>query len=57
MLLGSRSAEDWLAGDTFGDNVNELFGLDPEAASTLADLVLSGTTPPPTAPMPTSCIC
>src|SRR5579863_2229380 len=40
VLLGSRSGEDWLAKGTFGDNVYDLPGLDPEAASTLADLIL-----------------
>ncbi|MBI4321702.1 MAG: tetratricopeptide repeat protein [Chloroflexi bacterium] len=40
VLLGSRGGEDWLARGTFGDNVYELGGLDPEAASTLAERVL-----------------
>ncbi|MBI2303118.1 MAG: tetratricopeptide repeat protein [Chloroflexi bacterium] len=40
VLLGSRGGEDWLAQGTFGDNVYELPGLDPEAASTLADRIL-----------------
>lgn len=40
VLLGSRGGEDWLAKGTFGDNVYDLPGLDPEAASTLADLIL-----------------
>jgi tetratricopeptide (TPR) repeat protein len=40
VLLGSRGGEPWLAPGTFGDNVYELPGLDPEAASTLADRVL-----------------
>ncbi|MEO6890614.1 MAG: CHAT domain-containing protein, partial [Ktedonobacteraceae bacterium] len=40
VLLGSRSGEDWLAQGTFGENVYPLPGLDPEAASTLADLIL-----------------
>jgi tetratricopeptide (TPR) repeat protein len=41
VLLGSRSAETWLATGTFGDNVHDLGGLDPEAASLLADKVLA----------------
>ncbi len=40
VLLGSRSGEEWLAKGTFADNVYDLPGLDPEAASTLADLIL-----------------
>ncbi len=40
VLLGSRGREDWLAKGTFDDNVYELPGLDPEAASTLADHIL-----------------
>jgi tetratricopeptide (TPR) repeat protein len=40
VLLGSRSSEDWLAKETFVDNLYELPGLDPEAASTLADRIL-----------------
>ena len=40
VLLGSRSGEDWLAKGTFNDNIYELPGLDPEAASTLADRIL-----------------
>ena len=40
VLLGSRGGEDWLARGTFEDNVYELGGLDPEAASTLADRIL-----------------
>src|SRR5579864_537622 len=40
VLLGSRGGENWLAKDTFDDNVYELPGLDPEAASTLADRIL-----------------
>jgi NACHT domain/CHAT domain len=40
VLLGSRSSEEWLAQGTFGDNVYELPGLDPEAASMLAERVL-----------------
>ena len=40
VLLGSRGSEDWLAQGTFGDNRYELGGLDPEAASILADRIL-----------------
>ncbi|MFN8467951.1 MAG: tetratricopeptide repeat protein [Caldilineaceae bacterium] len=40
VLLGSRGNEEWLAPGTFGANVYALPGLDPEAASNLADLVL-----------------
>src|SRR6266702_4567088 len=40
ILLGSRSGEDWLTKGTFDDNIYELPGLDPEAASTLADRIL-----------------
>jgi tetratricopeptide (TPR) repeat protein len=40
VLLGSRGGEDWLAKGTFDDNIYELPGLDPEAASTLADRIL-----------------
>lgn len=40
VLLGSRGGEEWLAHNTFGDNVYELPGLDPEAASTLAERIL-----------------
>jgi tetratricopeptide (TPR) repeat protein len=40
VLLGSRGDEAWLAKDTFADNVYQLEGLDPEAASDLADAVL-----------------
>ncbi|MEW6349111.1 MAG: tetratricopeptide repeat protein, partial [Thermodesulfobacteriota bacterium] len=40
VLLGSRGGEAWLAPGTFEDNVYELPGLDPEAASTLSDLIL-----------------
>ena len=40
VLLGSRSGENWLARETFEDNVYELGGLDPEAASTLAERIL-----------------
>jgi energy-coupling factor transporter ATP-binding protein EcfA2 len=40
VLLASRGSEDWLAGGTFEDNLYDLGGLDPEAASTLADRIL-----------------
>jgi tetratricopeptide (TPR) repeat protein len=40
VLLGSRSGEEWLAPETFGEHVHSLPGLDPEAASILADQVL-----------------
>ena len=40
VLLGSRGGEDWLARGTFDDNIYDLPGLDPEAASTLADRIL-----------------
>lgn len=40
VLLGSRSDEAWLSPGTFEDNVYDLSGLDPEAASTLADSIL-----------------
>ena len=40
VLLGSRGSEEWLASGAFGDNVYALPGLDPEAASNLADLIL-----------------
>src|SRR5438270_234107 len=40
VLLGSRGGEDWLAKGTFEDNRYDLPGLDPEAASTLADRIL-----------------
>src|SRR5579871_4680464 len=40
VLLGSRSGEAWLAPNTFGDNIYELPGLDPEASSMLAERIL-----------------
>ena len=40
VLLGSRGREAWLGEGTFDTNVYELGGLDPEAASTLTDLIL-----------------
>ena len=40
ILLGSRSGEGWLAPNTFEEQVYELGGLDPEAASILVDLIL-----------------
>jgi tetratricopeptide (TPR) repeat protein len=46
VLLGSRGGEEWLSSGTFEKNVYDLPGLDPEATSTLADLILEryGTT-------------
>lgn len=41
VLLGSRGPESWLAPGSFDANVYELPGLDPEAASTLADRILA----------------
>ncbi len=40
VLLGSRGKEEWLAPGTFEDNVYELGGLDPEAASILVNSIL-----------------
>ena len=40
VLIGSREAEAWLAPGTFDANVYPLPGLDPQAASTLADRIL-----------------
>ena len=40
VLIGSREAEGWLAPGTFGQNIYPLPGLDPQAASTLADRIL-----------------
>ena len=40
VLLGSRGGEEWLAPNTFGGNLYTLPGLDPEAASALADRIL-----------------
>ena len=40
VLLGSRGGEEWLAKGTFDENAYELQGLDPEAASALADKIL-----------------
>jgi tetratricopeptide (TPR) repeat protein len=40
VLLGSRGGESWLAKGSFEDNIYDLPGLDPEAASTLADRIL-----------------
>jgi tetratricopeptide (TPR) repeat protein len=40
MLLGSRSGEEWLAKETFQENIHELGGLDREAASMLVDRIL-----------------
>lgn len=41
VLLGSRNGEAWLAKHTFDDNIHDLPGLDFEAASTLAELILA----------------
>ncbi|MDQ2904681.1 MAG: CHAT domain-containing protein [Chloroflexota bacterium] len=40
VVLGSRGGEDWLAKGTFEDNIYDLPGLDPEAASMLAERIL-----------------
>jgi len=40
VLLGSRSDEKWLTTSTFEKNVYDLGGLDPEAASNLAERIL-----------------
>jgi len=40
VLLGSRSAEEWLAKETFRENAHGLGGLDREAASMLVDRIL-----------------
>ena len=40
VVLGSRTAETWLASNTFEDNRYELAGLDPEAASLLSERIL-----------------
>ena len=40
VLLGSRGDEAWLSAETFANNVYDLAGLDPEAASILADKIL-----------------
>jgi tetratricopeptide (TPR) repeat protein len=41
VLWGSREPETWAAADTFGNNVYNLSGLDPQAASTLTDRILT----------------
>nr|WP_232541385.1 tetratricopeptide repeat protein [Nocardia bovistercoris] len=41
VALGSREAETWLAAESFGACVHELGGLDPQAASVLADRILN----------------
>jgi tetratricopeptide (TPR) repeat protein len=41
VLLGSRGGEAWLAPATFEENRYDLPGLDPEAASALADKILA----------------
>jgi len=40
VLLGSRSDEAWLKAGTFAENIYDLSGLDPEAASMLAEKIL-----------------
>ena len=40
VLLGSRGGEEWLRQGTFNDNVHDLPGLDPEAASLMAERIL-----------------
>lgn len=40
VMLSSRTDEDWLARGTFENNIYELSGLDPEAASALANHIL-----------------
>ena len=40
VLLGSRGGEEWLAKGTFEQNIYDLPGLDPEAATTLAERIL-----------------
>ncbi|MGH9936600.1 MAG: CHAT domain-containing protein [Blastocatellia bacterium] len=39
-LLGSRGGEEWLRQGTFNDNIHDLPGLDPEAASLMAERIL-----------------
>lgn len=40
VLLGSRGSEGWIATNTFNEHIYPLNGLDSEAASQLADLIL-----------------
>jgi tetratricopeptide (TPR) repeat protein len=40
VVLGSRSQEEWLQQGTFGDNIHEMRGLDPEARTQLAEKIL-----------------
>ncbi|MFC3965943.1 tetratricopeptide repeat protein, partial [Nocardia jiangsuensis] len=40
VLWGSREAETWIAAESFGSNIYRLGGLDPQAASVLADRIL-----------------
>jgi tetratricopeptide (TPR) repeat protein len=40
VLIGSRESEAWLAPSSFGESTYSLSGLDPQAASTLADRIL-----------------
>jgi tetratricopeptide (TPR) repeat protein len=41
VVWGSREAEEWAVRDSFGTNVYELGGLDPQAASVLTDRILT----------------
>ena len=41
VLIGSRGPERWLAASSFGSNVYELGGLDPQAASVLQERIIS----------------
>ncbi|UGT59854.1 tetratricopeptide repeat protein [Nocardia asteroides] len=40
VMWGSREPETWIASDSFGTNTHQLGGLDPQAASVLADRIL-----------------
>jgi tetratricopeptide (TPR) repeat protein len=40
VVLGSRSQEEWLQPGTFGSNIHEMRGLDPEARTQLAEEIL-----------------
>ena len=41
VLIGSRGPEDWVAAESFGSNVHDLEGLDPQAASVLIDRIFT----------------
>ncbi|MFJ1768440.1 CHAT domain-containing protein [Amycolatopsis sp. NPDC088138] len=41
VIWGSREAETWVAADSFADNIHQLGGLDPQAASALTDRILN----------------